>query len=398
MAKLIEITGKALSGEWGSDDTVGNGIPVLRTTNFTNDGIVDYQNVVTRIINKKNIEEKYLRNGDVIIEKSGGSDKQPVGRVVYFNGEENTFLFNNFTGVLRVKDDSKWYSRYVFYSLFSNYRNGGTRRFENKTTGLHNLKIDDYVSSFEIIELPMYEQKDICRKLDKIQEIIALRKKQLIELDMFIKARFVEMFGDITVNNKGLLCKSMVDICEIIDGDRGKNYPKQEDFFSQEYCLFLNTKNVTISGFNFDECSFITKEKDESLRKGKLRRGDIVLTTRGTIGNLAFYDELVPYDNVRINSGMVILRMNRTMIAEIFFIEQFKMLLQEIKREIASGSAQPQLPISTMKNIKLVIPELKEQEAFSAFVKQISKSKLSVQKSLEKLETLNKALMQKYFG
>ncbi|MCC8024082.1 MAG: hypothetical protein LIP16_02080 [Clostridium sp.] len=58
MARLIDITGKALTGEWGVDDESGNGIPVLRTTNFTNNGIVDYQNVVTRFIAKKNIEEK----------------------------------------------------------------------------------------------------------------------------------------------------------------------------------------------------------------------------------------------------------------------------------------------------------------------------------------------------
>ena len=103
MAKLIEITGKVLSGEWGTDDESGNGVPVLRTTNFTNEGIVDYSNVVTRTIQKKNIDAKYLRKGDIIIEKSGGSDKQPVGRVIYFDGPESTYLFNNFTGLLRVK-------------------------------------------------------------------------------------------------------------------------------------------------------------------------------------------------------------------------------------------------------------------------------------------------------
>ena len=148
MAKLIEITGKALSGEWGTDDEVGNGFPVLRTTNFTNEGVVNYDNVVTRTITIKNIAEKYLRAGDIIIEKSGGSDKQPVGRVIYFDGPENTYLFNNFTGLLRVKNQNVWFPKYVFYSLFANYRKGGTRPFENKTTGLHNLKTDDYVSRY----------------------------------------------------------------------------------------------------------------------------------------------------------------------------------------------------------------------------------------------------------
>ena len=109
MSKLINITGKALSGEWGTDDETGDGIPVLRTTNFTNEGVVDYNNVVTRTITKKNIGEKFLCSGDIIIEKSGGSDKQPVGRVIYFDGPENTYLFNNFTGLLRVQDKERWF-------------------------------------------------------------------------------------------------------------------------------------------------------------------------------------------------------------------------------------------------------------------------------------------------
>ena len=199
MAKLIEITGKVLSGEWGTDDETGNGIPVLRTTNFTNEGIVDYSNVVTRNIVKKGIEEKYLRNGDIIIEKSGGSDKQPVGRVIYFDGPERTYLINNFTGLLPVKNQEKWHPRYVFYSLFSNYRSGGTRTFQNKTTGLHNLKTDDYVSSFNVTENDIATQEAICKKLDLVDGIIRMHQKQLQKLDDLVKARFV---GLIPVFNK----------------------------------------------------------------------------------------------------------------------------------------------------------------------------------------------------
>ena len=196
MAKLIEITGKVLSGEWGTDDESGNGVPVLRTTNFTNEGIVDYSNVVTRTIQKKNIDAKYLRKGDIIIEKSGGSDKQPVGRVIYFDGPESTYLFNNFTGLLRVKNQAVWLPRYVFYSLFHNYRKGGTRPFESKTTGLHNLKTDDYISRYEVLEAPISEQQSICKQLDYVYDIIKTRQQQLQKLDELVKARFVEMFGD----------------------------------------------------------------------------------------------------------------------------------------------------------------------------------------------------------
>lgn len=215
MTKLLDITGKALSGEWGIDDDNGNGIPVLRTTNFTNEGIVDLTNVVTRKINKNNIEYKYLRKGDIIIEKSGGSDKQPVGRVVYFDGPENIYLFNNFTGLLRIKNRKKWLPKYIFYSLYFNYRKGGTRRFENKTTGLHNLKIDDYVSKYDVKDISISLQTTMCNILDKIQEDINIIQIQVSKYDELIKARFIEMFGDPEENpfnwEKILLAKVIIN-------------------------------------------------------------------------------------------------------------------------------------------------------------------------------------------
>ena len=82
--KLYELIEKPLSGVWGDEDIDGNGIPVLRTTNFTNNGSLSYSDVVTRKIVSNNLKDKYLRVGDILIEKSGGSDKQPVGRVVYY--------------------------------------------------------------------------------------------------------------------------------------------------------------------------------------------------------------------------------------------------------------------------------------------------------------------------
>ncbi len=144
------------------------------------------------------------------------------------------------------------------------------------------------------------------------------------------------MFGN-PISAAYEMTHSMPEVCEIIDGDRGKNYPTQEDFTESGHCLFLNAKNVTATGFQFDSCMFISEEKDSCLRKGKLIRGDVVLTTRGTVGNIAFYDSCVPFDHMRINSGMVILRMNHAMISETFFIEQFKMLLAGIKQKIANG-------------------------------------------------------------
>ena len=167
--------------------------------------------------------------------------------------------------------------------------------------------------------------------------------------------------------------KPMTELCEIIDGDRGKNYPK--DFSNEGYCLFLNAKNVTEAGFVFEEKMYISKERDELLRKGKLKRGDIVLTTRGTIGNIAYYSDDIPYENVRINSGMVIIRLDHTQIQDEFYIRQLRLLVADIKRTLVSGSAQPQLPIKVMNNIQMIVPPIEEQKRYIEFAEQSDKSK-----------------------
>ena len=220
------------------------------------------------------------------------------------------------------------------------------------------------------------KQAEIADHLRRITSLIDRQAEQLLLLDQLVKSRFIELFGDPVRNSMGLPTEPMTTVCAIIDGDRGKNYPKQDDFSDTGYCLFLNAKNVTATGFSFENRMFITKEKDNALHNGKLERGDVVLTTRGTLGNLAFYDDSVPFENVRINSGMVILRMNKSVMTEAFFMEQFKLQLQSIKGKIASGSAQPQLPISTMNKIRILLAPMALQEQFAAFVEQTDKSKL----------------------
>lgn len=284
--------------------------------------------------------------------------------------------------------------KYLWYALSNK-----VEELNSKGTGSTFKAINKKILAETEIPLPpLGEQRKIAAVLDKVSSLIAKRRQQLDKLDELIKARFVEMFGDPRINNLGMELMPMTELCNIIDGDRGKNYPTQDEFSDEGYCLFLNAKNVTTNGFDFENCMFITKEKDELLRKGHLNRGDIVLTTRGTIGNLAFYDNSVSYENIRINSGMVILRMNHDLVSEHFFIEQFKMQLSLIKEKIASGSAQPQLPISTMNKIMMLVPSIELQNQFAAFVEQTEKTKTTISKSLEKLETLQKALMQEYFG
>ncbi len=141
---------------------------------------------------------------------------------------------------------------------------------------------------------------------------------------------------------------------EIIDGDRGKNYPNGDDFSSTGYCFFLNTSNVLSGGFNLENGQFISKQKDEILGGGKLKRNDIVFTTRGTIGNVGIYNEFIEYQNIRINSGMVIFRL-KNINPSLFFTFLLSTYFKSQIKAYSSGSVQSQIPIQTIKKLKFPI-------------------------------------------
>ena len=371
MAKLIDITGKALSGEWGNDDETGKGVPVLRTTNFTNEGIINYDNVVTRIISKKNIDEKYLQKGDIIIEKSGGSDKVPVGRVVYFEGDEKTYLFNNFTGLLRVKNQDVWYPKYVFYSLFANYRQGGTRAFENKTTGLHNLKTDDYVTRYEVHELDKYEQVLICEKLDKLYDVINCRKQELQLLDNLIKARFVEMFGDPVMNEKDWPTKPLLDMGQC---KNGMNF-HYDDEGVEINCLGVGDfKDFSVIN-NTDKLPKISLKEMPS-EEYLLKDDDIVFVrsngNKDLVGrSIAVY----PGDIPTTFSGFCIrYRKHDNEITAPYLLRVLKADSMRVKMTGRGANIQ-NLNQQILRTLVIPVPPIQLQDQFAHFVNQVNKSK-----------------------
>lgn len=175
---------------------------------------------------------------------------------------------------------------------------------------------------------------------------------------------------------------------EIIDWDRWENYPSENDFFDKGYCLFLDSWNVSQEGFDFSNTHFITKEKDLKLRNGKLKRNDIVLTTRWSVWNIALYDDSVPFENVRINSWMVIIRCKNDFTTKyIYYLLQSKFIKKQISN-IMSWSVQNQLPISVIKDLILIKEDWINIEILSKIDDQINRNKDMVQK----LQVLTKAI------
>ena len=184
----------------------------------------------------------------------------------------------------------------------------------------------------------------------------------------------------------------------IIDGDRGNNYPKQHEFLESGHCLFLNAGNVTSDGFNFSSCAFVSSDRDERLRKGKLNRHDVVLTTRETVGNSAYFDATIPYEHVRINSGMVILRALQPALHPryLYILTQSQLFLSQVQA-LRTGSAQPQLPIRDIVRITIPLPPLPEQRSIAHILGTLD-DKIELNRRMNRtLEEMARAIFQDWF-
>lgn len=194
--------------------------------------------------------------------------------------------------------------------------------------------------------------------------------------------------------NDSYILDTYDNVINIIDGDRGNNYPKESDFYDDEYCLFLNAGNVTKNGFNFSNKSFITLKKDNELRNGKLRRNDVVLTTRGTVGNVALYDDSISFENIRINSGMVINRIKCNKLLPQYLYQFMQSSIFDFQVKKANfGSAQPQLTKKGIAKFNIAYPSIKEQRKVCNFLTLLDK-KIELQaKRIEALKLFTKKII-----
>ena len=269
-----------------------------------------------------------------------------------------------------MKDQTLWFPKYIFYSLYGNYRRGGTRAFENKTTGLHNLKVDDYVSRYEITELDHKKQIEVCEYLDKIYKVIKLREEELQKLDDLIKARFVEMFGDPILNPKGWEMVAVGDI--VTDVRYGTSKPAVE---GGKY-PYLRMNNLTSDGhLDLKDLKYIDISDDE-IEKCVVRKGDVLFNRTNSIelvGKTAVFD--LPEDMV-IAGYIIRVRLNEKLLPEIFSQYMNLEAIKSILRGMAKGAVnQANINAQELQSIKVYIPSMELQNQFVEMKEQVDKSK-----------------------
>ena len=391
--KLGEIVEKPISGEWGDEDLDGVGVPVLRTTNFTNEGVLNLDSVVTRLIAREKCEKKYLRFGDIIIEKSGGSDKQPVGRVVFYDGLERQFLFNNFTATLRVKENLLFDKKFLFYVLYAAYRRGGTEPYQNKTTGIRNLQLQRYLNELEVPAPPLAEQERIAAELDAVVATLKKRQAQLAELNVLVEARFVELFGDPATNPKGWPPKAIKTLFDLVS--RGK----QPAYIENSFIAVVNQACIYNDFFKFQNLKYFDPTSNKKTLE--IQEGDILVNSTGT-GTLGRCNIFVPTDakTYVIDSHVTLLRPSKVILPlffKVFFLAQPTQ--ERFYADCVSGSTN-QIELSKEKFLRFEIPlpPLELQERFAAEVERVEALKTTVRAGIAETQTLFDALTQRYFG
>lgn len=393
MSKLIDIIERPLTGEWGEEDTVGNGILVLRTTNFTNEGHIDYSNVVTRKIDRTRVSDKYLYSGDIIIEKSGGSTDQPVGRVVYFDGEPNKYVVNNFTSILRIKHKHLTFPRYLFYFLFANYKQGQTKKYQNKTTGISNLKLDRYIKDTNIFLPSLETQRKIAKTLDTVSKILVMRKQQLTELDNLIKSTFYDMFGDPVTNERGWEIFTLNDVCRKITD--GTHHSPQN--FSEGKYMYVTAKNIRKDGLDFDNITYVTEEDHKSIfSRCAPEFGDVLYIKDGVTTGIAQVNILK--EEFSLLSSVALLKPNANLINSYFLREVLNndKMYSSIRNNMG-GAAITRLTLRKIGVISIPLPPLSLQKEFAETLSTIEEQMSSIKLAIKETQYLFDSLMSSYF-
>lgn len=387
---LIDLVGKPISGEWG--DGEGN-IKVLRTTNFTNEGCLRLNDVVTRSIDSKKVEKKKLIKGDIIIEKSGGSPNQPVGRVVYFE-EDGIYLCNNFTSVLRVKN-KRVFSKYLHYILFSAHKGGVTQAFQNKTTGIINLKLNNYLEDIKIPLPPLATQKKIAAILDAANAHRQKTKQLLAKYDELAQSIFLEMFGEIEGEDF-----SMLELSDTSEKGTFSNGPFGSDLLTSELTNqgipVIYIRDIRNGEFQWKSQVFITNEKAQYLKNCQVKQGDVLIAKVGDPpGATAIY----PNDALAVITQDVIrLRPNLEKVTPEFLQFWFnsKLGLRVLQPIIVQGTRQ-RFGLGDLKKIRLKVPSISKQRYFSKIIEGLNSQLLIGRNQYLESENLFNSLLQKAF-
>ncbi len=367
-----------------------NSVVLLRANNI-DEGKINFDDVV--YVDKSKVsDEQYLKYGDILICASSGS-KNLVGKAASIRFSKEC-TFGAFCKAIRPKEGLDEYLSVYFQSPI--YR----RKISEVAIGvnINNIR-NEHIDELDIPVFSNDEQASIVKKIHLIQEVISNRKAELEKLDDLIKARFVELFGDLANPKCQWKKEKLVDACK--NPDDIKCGPFGTQLSKDEYC----SSGIAVweipqinSGFAIQPTHFLTDEKANQLEAYSIKSGDIAMSRKGNVGRCAVFPETME-DGI-IHSDVLRIRIDNDLVSPVFMMHQlhYSGAVQHQIELVSSGAIMAGINVTKLKQIEVHIPPMEFQQQFAAFVAEVDKSKFAVQKTLEQTQTLFDSLMQKYFG
>lgn len=252
------------------------------------------------------------------------------------------------------------------------------------------------IADLEIPLPPLGEQQRIAAILDKADALRAKRRAALAKLDTLLQSTFLHMFGDPVTNPMGWEVSNVGGMgLYISDGNYAEKYPRAHEFV-EEGIPFIRANNLSNGTVVWDDMRFITPEKHEYLQKGHVKTDDVLICTRGNIGQAA----LVPpsLNDANLNAQLVLLRVVNTNMTSEYLVWAFNMPRMQIELlKFQTGTALKQLPIGNLKRVEIPIPPIDVQKKFSSIAKQLNCSRVKHQESADKIDNLFHSLQQRAF-
>ena len=373
----------------GLDDS---GYPITRIETISN-RIVDRNKMgYAGIKDLSKYQDFVLQDGDILM--SHINSETHLGKTALYEKVDDEIIIHGMNLLLLRPNKNLITSKYAFYYFSSQAFLKQIPNITKKSVNQASFTVSA-LKELSFPEVSLTEQKIAIDNLDKVSMLIKHRKQQLSKLDELVKARFVDMFGDIKTGEYKFETKKLGEVSDV-----GSSHRVFTTEFVEEGVPFYRGTEIgeLANGIKPEKPYRITKEHYDRLASDetKPKIGDLLMPSICNKGQVWMVDTEEPF---YYKDGRVLCISPNRKLFNCKYLEQFmreKTLVEYPK--LGSGSTFAEFKIFLLKDIDVLIPPVELQNEFATFVEKIDKSKFDVQQSLEKLETLKKSLMQQYFG
>ena len=372
---------------------------VIRNTNFTADGRIDLSDVAVLQVEAKQFAKRRLHKGDIIIEKSGGGPKQPVGRVVLFELESEGYSFSNFTSAIRVKHPRTLDSTYLHRVLYWWYVSGLTEPLQRRSTGIRNLDFDAY-KNLEVPIPSLDEQKRIVAALD--QAFAALAKA---EANSALNLKDAELLYEESVDDKfqcgraDWQCGTVQSLVgDVSTGPFGSLLHKRD--YVEGGTPIINPSNIVAGTIKPDWRKTVSAQGANRLEAYKLRSGDLVVGRRGEMGRCA--PVRPEMDGWLCGTGSFFIRPNQDVSIDFVGHLMRSRVMVDRLSALANGATMPNLSNRALAAMPFELPEKPQQIRMLAELKQLREKTVSLgaefRAKLVEIAALRQSLLQTAFS